>query len=89
MRKRVLQRSCNSEKRLILQGSLLDMTSCIVSYAKARKMMGDGCQAFVASLVNSIKDLTKLVSISVVSEFLDVFSELLIGLHQQERSNWP
>lgn len=38
-KKRIIQALCNSEMRLIFQGSLLDKLSCIMSYAKAKKIM--------------------------------------------------
>lgn len=53
---RVLQGLCNNEMRIIFQRSLLNKSSCIVSYVKAKKMMEQGCQAFITSLVNSMKN---------------------------------
>lgn len=76
----MLQGLCNSEMGLILQGLLLDKSSCIVSYFKAKSMMEQECQAFIASLVSSIEETIELDSILVVSKFLNVFPKLLSGI---------
>lgn len=44
-----------------------------MSYAKAKKIVELGCQAFMASLVSYSEDSTKLASIPMVLEFFDVF----------------
>ena len=41
--KRVLTKPCNSEMRVIFQGSRHDPSSCIVSASEATKGMGEGC----------------------------------------------
>lgn len=76
----MLKGLCNSEIRVIFQGLQCDKSSCIVSYAEVRKMMEQGCRTFMASLVSSSEEQVKLVSIMVVSEFLDIFSKVLLGI---------
>ena len=79
-RKRVLRGPCKSEMELIFQGSLLDKESCIVTSAQVSKLLGQGCQAFIASLVDSNVEPTELSTIPVVSEFPDIFPEELLNI---------
>ena len=79
-RKRVLRGPCKSDMELIFQGSLLDKSSCIVTCAQAQKLIAQGCQAFVASLVDSRVESRELATIPVVSEFSDIFPEELPGI---------
>ena len=48
-RKRVLKGPCKTEMELIFQWSLLRKSSCIVSYAKVVKLIGQGCQSLYHS----------------------------------------
>lgn len=48
-------------------------------YAKARKMMGQGCKTFIAILVSSSEPID-LVSIPMILEILDVYLDDLWGI---------
>nr|CAD1824736.1 unnamed protein product [Ananas comosus var. bracteatus] len=65
----VVYRACKS--------SLFAMT---VSTSRARKLINSGCVAYLASVVETQKELPTLGDISVVCEFSDVFPMELPGL---------
>ena len=52
----------------------------MVSALTARRMMGKGCEAFLAYVIDTEKEGQKLDSLPVVNEFVDVFPEDLPGL---------
>ena len=46
----------------------------VISYVKARKLLRRGCTGFLASVLDTTKELPKLESVPVVREFPNVFS---------------
>lgn len=68
------------EYHVIFQGTWGSPITFIVSFHKPVRMIGRGCQAFVASLVESKFEEKDMSSILVVAEFMDVFSRELSGL---------
>ncbi|KAL8126782.1 hypothetical protein AgCh_013900 [Apium graveolens] len=47
---------------------------------QAKKLLRQGCEHFIAYMIDRIQDLAKLEDIPVVNEFLDVFPDELPGL---------
>ncbi|XP_063941268.1 uncharacterized protein LOC135149473 [Daucus carota subsp. sativus] len=62
------------------QGSKLNSLEKFISAIKARKMIAHGCDGYLAHIVDSSIEQTKLDDVSVAREFPDVFPEDLDGL---------
>ena len=54
--------------------------SCLVSASTAFHMIKDGCQAYLAHVIDSAKPTKEIKDIPVVSEFPNMFPEELPGL---------
>ena len=52
----------------------------IISFLRAKKMVSKGCLAFLAYLKDDITQVPSIESVSVVREFLDVFSADIPGM---------
>src|SRR5262249_9047371 len=69
------------EKELIFQCPRNHSSRVLISCLKAHRMLGKGCEAFLASIVLSDVESSRTVSdIEVVRDFPDVFSDDLPGL---------
>ena len=73
--KRVGTKSCNCKMGVAFQGSLHDLSSCIVSISEASELFSEGSQAFLTNLVESESKSKELSVILVVAEFSDVFPD--------------
>ena len=62
------------------QGSKLNSLGKFISAIMARKMIAHGCEGYLAYIVDSSMEQTKLDDVSVDREFPDVFPEDLDGL---------
>ena len=56
------------------------LPNCIISALDTRKLLRQGCQGFLAHVVDMRMEGAQLQGISVVCEFSDVFPEELPGL---------
>ena len=56
------------------------VASCIISAVKAERLLRQGCEAFLASVVASSEQTAELGDIPIVRDFPDVFLEDLLGL---------
>ena len=56
------------------------MPSCLVSAVTTFHLIKEGCQAYLAHVVDSDKTVMKVNDIPVVCEFPDVFPDDLLGL---------
>ncbi|GKA97962.1 retrotransposable element Tf2 [Tanacetum coccineum] len=62
-----------------IYGERRKISLAICTYARAKKHLAHGCQAYLAHVVDIQKNTPKLDSIPIVQEFLDVFPEELPG----------
>ena len=72
-----------SEKRIFFRGEeQLGRHPSLISYIKAAKYLRQGCQGYLASVVEAEGEKADInpASVRVVSEYLDVFLEELLGL---------
>jgi len=63
----------------IFEGVKVILDIAYISAIKATKLMRQGCQGFLASVLDTIKTDIKIETIPVVNEFLDVFLKYLPG----------
>ena len=52
-------------------------SSALVSGIRARKLLTEGAQGYLAFVINTLRDKVKLEDVLVVNEFHDVFSDEL------------
>ncbi|XP_070011165.1 uncharacterized protein [Nicotiana sylvestris] len=62
------------------KGSSVSLVGKFISYLKAQRMIGKGCLAYLAHIINPKSEPPALQSVLVVREFLEVFSDDLPGL---------
>ena len=65
---------------VVFCGDRQAIPSCLVSAISAFQMIKDGCQAYLAHVIDSNMSTKKIKDIPVVREFLDVFPKDLRGL---------
>ena len=68
---------------MIFCGDRQAVPSYLVSVVTAFRMIKEGCQAYLAHVMESAKAEMKINDIPVVCEFLDVFPDELPGLPMQ------
>ena len=52
----------------------------MISAATARTMVRKGCEAYLAYVIDTVKERSSVSDIPTISDFLDVFPEELPGL---------
>ncbi|XP_074374589.1 uncharacterized protein LOC141715001 [Apium graveolens] len=72
-------------KRVILRGQ--KQTRKFLTMLQAKRMLHQGCQAYLAHVIDTEKSTPKLEEIPVLSKFKDVFPEDLPGLFLIEKSS--
>ncbi|XP_070036903.1 uncharacterized protein [Nicotiana tomentosiformis] len=73
---------------IVIQGER-SLTSNIISAVVARKMISQGCEAYLAHIVDTYLESSSLNDIPVVCEFPDVFPENLPGLPPKREVEFP
>ena len=68
---------CSDQFEVIAQSIRSGAMSNVISAMQAMRLMGKGCETFLASILDSKRGQVDLKKIPVVREFLDVFSEEL------------
>ena len=68
------------QSQVIFCGDRLAVPSCLVSAISAFQMIKEGCQAYLAHVIDSNMSAKEIKDILVVREFPDVFPEDLPGL---------
>ncbi|GAB2282775.1 hypothetical protein Dimus_039562 [Dionaea muscipula] len=68
------------EPGFVFEGERQLRPACLISALQASKMLKKGCEGFIAYLVETTSDETRLKDIPVVNEFADFFPEDLPGL---------
>ncbi|XP_070002150.1 uncharacterized protein [Nicotiana sylvestris] len=63
------------------KGSSALLVGKFISYLKAQRMIGKGCLAYLAHIINPKSEPPALQSVPVVKEFLEVFPDDLPGLY--------
>ncbi|XP_070014866.1 uncharacterized protein [Nicotiana sylvestris] len=61
------------------KGSSVALVGKFISYLKAQRMIGKGCLAYLAHIINPESEPPALQSVPVVREFLEVFPDDLLG----------
>ena len=80
-RRKVVVFQPEGEEKFMFKGEITGPRTPIISSLKARRMMGKGCQAFLASIVDTTKNTPEgIEDIRVVCEYPEVFPEDLLGL---------
>ncbi|XP_070003076.1 uncharacterized protein [Nicotiana sylvestris] len=69
-----------NEEVLELKGSSASLVGKFISYLKAQQMIGKGCLAYLAHIINPESEPLTLQSVPVVREFPEVFPDDLPGL---------
>jgi hypothetical protein len=67
-------------RRVIFRGEKNVIPNCIISVMTARKMVKNGCEAYIAYVCDSKEKTRELTNIPIVREFIDVFADELPGL---------
>ena len=67
-------------EEVIFCGERQAVPSCLVSAMTAFRMIHEGCQAYLAHVVDSTQTVKELKDIPIAYEFLDVFPDELPGL---------
>ena len=68
------------QERVVFQGKSKMIHSCLISAISAFKMIRKGCEAYLAHVVDTNTNPTKLEDIPIVREFPDVFPDDLPGM---------
>ncbi|KAL2249898.1 UNVERIFIED_CONTAM: Transposon Tf2-12 polyprotein [Sesamum indicum] len=71
---------CSSESKVILVGDRQVVPICVISAMEARRLMLEGCEAYLAHVVDTEKVNPTLEEIPVVRDFPEVFPDDLPGL---------
>ncbi|XP_070018094.1 uncharacterized protein [Nicotiana sylvestris] len=69
-----------NEEVLEWKGSSASLVGKFISYLKAQRMIGKGCLAYLAHIINPESEPPTLQSVQVVREFLEVFPDDIPGL---------
>ena len=80
--KRVTLRTPNEDEVTFI-GERSNHLSNVISAATARKMVQKGCEAYLAYVIETEKVRPSVYDIPIVSDFLDVFLEELLGFPSQ------
>ena len=67
---------------LVWEGDYTSNPVRIISFLRAKKMVSNGCLAFLAHLKDDTTQVPSIESVPVVREFLDVFPADLPGMPQ-------
>ncbi|KAL2223980.1 UNVERIFIED_CONTAM: Transposon Tf2-12 polyprotein [Sesamum indicum] len=71
---------CSGESKVILVGDRQVVPICVISAMEARRLMLEGCEAYLAHVVDTEKVNPTLEEIPVVRDFPEVFPDDLPGL---------
>ncbi|KAL2233225.1 UNVERIFIED_CONTAM: Transposon Tf2-12 polyprotein [Sesamum indicum] len=71
---------CSGESKVILVGDRQVVPVCVISAMEARRLMLEGCEAYLAHVVDTEKVNPTLEEIPVVRDFPEVFPDDLPGL---------
>ncbi|KAL2230223.1 UNVERIFIED_CONTAM: Transposon Tf2-12 polyprotein [Sesamum indicum] len=71
---------CSGESKVILVGDRQVVPVCVISAMEARRLMFEGCEAYLAHVVDTEKVNPTLEEIPVVRDFPEVFPDDLPGL---------
>ena len=80
--KRVTLRTSNEDEVTFI-GERSDHLSNVIFAATTRTMVRKGCEAYLAYVMDTVKARSSVSDIPTFSDFLDVFSEELLGLPPQ------
>ena len=68
------------QTQVVLCGERQAVPSCMISAVTAFRMISEGCQAYLAHVVDRTQSVKEVSDIPVVCEYPDVFPEDLPGL---------
>ncbi|XP_077225013.1 uncharacterized protein LOC143858243 [Tasmannia lanceolata] len=78
--KKVVSFEISGEEKFCFEGSGAHSTPIVLSAMQACRFLRQGCEAFLASVVEVNDNDMKIENIPIVREFTDVFPEDLLGL---------
>ncbi|XP_075085013.1 uncharacterized protein LOC142168252 [Nicotiana tabacum] len=87
MSKRVTSKAPTCSCIIIIQGER-SLTSNIISAVVARKMISQGCEAYLAHVVDTHLENPSLKDIQVVCKFPNVFLKIFLGCPQKGKLNF-
>ena len=64
----------------MLVGERKTIPSCLISATIAFQLIKDGCEAYLASIIDTIKVSMDMMDIPIIRDFLDIFLNELLGL---------
>ena len=77
--KKIVFLKCSDLSEVTIQGIRSESVPKVISSMKARRFLRRGCVAFLALILDSKREQVNLENFPVIREFLDVFSEELLG----------
>ncbi|KAI3770409.1 hypothetical protein L6452_01541 [Arctium lappa] len=78
--KKLIRITQPGKEEIVVFGDRRDKKSCLISMIKAKKCLVKGCVGFLAYVIDAKKEKKGLESVSVVSEYPEVFPEYLTTL---------
>ena len=79
---------CSDQTGVIVQGIGPSVMSNVISAMQTMRFMKEGCDAFLALVLDSKRSQIELENILVVKDFPDVFPEELPGIPPEKRSGF-
>ncbi|KAA3486736.1 DNA/RNA polymerases superfamily protein [Gossypium australe] len=79
-RRRTIELKCQNNETIRIESNDLNSLPVVISYMLAQKFVRKGCEAYFAYVLDTKVTETKIESVPVVCEYLDVFPEELPGL---------
>ncbi|KAA3484100.1 DNA/RNA polymerases superfamily protein [Gossypium australe] len=76
----IIELKCQNNKILRIESDDSDGLPVVISSISAQKCVRKGCEAYLAYILDTKVSESKIESVLIVSEFLDVFPEELLGL---------
>ena len=67
---------------LEFEGDCRVLSTCVILTLEAKRLQHKGCEAYLALVVDTSTSKVTLGSVSIVREFLDVFSRIYYSCHQ-------
>ena len=73
------------QMKTVMVGEMKTVLYCLISSVTTFQLIRSGCEAYLASVIDTIVVTPRVSKVSVVNEFIDVFSEDLPGLPPQRK----
>ena len=70
----------SGQEKIVLVGERKTIPTCLISTTMAFQLIRDGCEAYLANIVDTLKISLGVMDIPIVKEFSNVFLDELLGL---------